>query len=454
MSPENIQSSSSKGVFLVFHCVPYEVSPDLERFWQNLHSYLISYGYSLLIITTTKLVTTDIPFVHVPYMLSEYPKIENHSTNSSIAYDYLADHIKDWYAQDRSDAINIFNNVFHFYKTLVKACEPAGIISWQSMHPVSRICKQLSIESGIPWWTAERGWLNGTLMIDSHENNFLSELNYDFSIQSAYKRYETNYALLNKYALNINEKSTLDRYPGIKSDQSQSDLRVQLGIPKSSKIYTFFTHGEPHISSASVFNSLQNQHGINSHIIYENLQSVSTFLAERGDYLLIKEHPFNTIHNRMLPIDGLKNTIRTELGIDTLVSVSDHFLLTLSTIQFDLFLSGKKFGLLSKGILSKNYEAPYINDFANIESFIAEIECDKLWIARKKFIEKKISFLLEYFLHDITEENSEISAIHIGSILNSFVGRSSESSFSRMRQWSLQFTDDQLTSDEFKFDGF
>ena len=77
MNQENIHSSSSSGVFLVFHCVPYEISPDLERFWQKLHNYLISYGQSLLIITTTKLVSTDIPFVHVPYMLSEYPKIKS-----------------------------------------------------------------------------------------------------------------------------------------------------------------------------------------------------------------------------------------------------------------------------------------------------------------------------------------------------------------------------------------
>jgi hypothetical protein len=414
------------GVYFAFHCVPYEVSPDLELFWGELQKQLNSNGYSLLLITTVKLKITTIPHIFVPYMLLEYPELrEIESDKNKNNYDYLIRHLMDWYFFEYETASKTFHKVYNFYQSLFNVCKPLGIISWQSMHPISRLCRQLCIEQGIPWWVSERGWVNGTLMIDTHENNFMSELNQSFLSEKIFKNYETNYNILNKFVDRVSSAKSIARYPNSLNCIDDVDLKNRLGIPAGSKVYTFCAHGEPHICAANTFHSIQRQHQLTFSKLQSNLKSVADFLASRGDYLLVKEHPFNTIHDRELSLEGFQNTIKVDAAIDDLITISDHFLFTVSTIQFDLFLMNKSFGLLSNGILSGINEAPNISDFTDVHHFINEIENECNWRVRKIGIDKKISYLLDYFLYEIGEDSNKVSIAAILPLLLKFTGDNS-----------------------------
>lgn len=250
-----------RDVVLIFHCVPHTIAPELEIFWMELRKQLIEEGYDILLVSTTEISNEKIPYIKVPYLVPDYVADidRSYSKEPSAAIISL---IKSWYKISHDEAVGAWQKIDYFYLNLLGKLEPALVISWQSTNPVSRVVKQSCLTLGIPWRVAERGWVKNTLMIDSAENNGMSEINSSFALQEIYKKYKTNQSIVGYYKERALSSGVIERYPI--SDELNSINRPRWGIPIKSKIYALFTHGEPHITTVDGYENLQRNHGLDS----------------------------------------------------------------------------------------------------------------------------------------------------------------------------------------------
>lgn len=252
-------------------------------------------------------------------------------------------------------------------------------------------------------------------MVDTTENNYLSESTMSFGLQRIYKNYLTNQSLLARYKRKTADLATIARYPSQKQ-ASEYSLRESLKIPQESKLYAFMNHGEPHVEAMTSLIGLQNQHELRSGQLFRTVEKIAHYLAGRGDYLLIKEHPFNVKHRRTIDTAHLPNTLTTEASLEAIDKEADGYLFTLSTLQFEIAMKGRRFGLLSRGPLSATAAAPCLHDFGSTEDFFHAIENSVAWEERSKEIDRKISFYLEHFLLDLDDhlvESSKVIADHL-----------------------------------------
>jgi hypothetical protein len=388
---------NNNGIALIFHCVPSEINPEIEKFWVALREELNNNGMEVFLVTTTELENQTIPHVQVPFSLEHYSDSASDSSKFNIKSNHvLLKGLEKWYNIDSIKSLEIYSIAWDFYESLIDAIQPALIISWQSMHPVSRIVREISNARGIPWWASERGWVKNTLMIDMGENNYLSEVTSSYTLSRVYNLYKTNHKLINLYKEKTNQYKSIERYPY--KHLSKSDIRKKYKIPIKSKIYAFFSHGEPHVGAMDSLYGLQRQHELLPDYLFSKIVEIAYFLEKRGDYLIVKEHPFNIYNNRKFNFENIPNVIVSEDSVDDIVFNSDYFLFSLSTLQFEIALLGRSFGLLCRGLLSGINEAPLVSDFDSIDNFIFEMENQNAFSERRNEIERKISFLLDYFL--------------------------------------------------------
>jgi hypothetical protein len=362
-----------------------------------------------------------IPHVQVPFSMEKYPDANTGLDQFKSNFNHvLIDGLSKWYNINENKSKIIFRVAFDFYQSLIDAIQPSLIISWQSMHPVSRIVREIAVARGIPWWASERGWVKNTLMVDMGENNYLSEMTSSFALSRIYDSYKVNNELINSYAEKTKNYGSIERYPN--KVTGHLNVRLKYGIPASSTIFTFFSHGEPHVGTMDSLYGMQRQHELLPNYLFERIVEVANFLEQRGDYLLVKEHPFNILNKRNFNFDKLANVIILDESVDDIVAVSDYYLFSLSTLQIEVALLGKSFGLLCRGFMSATDEAPLVSNYNSIEDFIYEIENRDAWLIRSAAIEKKISFLLEYFLIDLDILNFENSVQRLATHLGKYRG--------------------------------
>ncbi len=423
---------NDKGIVIAFHCVPASIAPEIEELWSTLQKDLWAQSQQLLLISSTAIRNPNLLHIRVPYELPKYPASKSPTDYQSNHH--LVEGLESWYRLNKEQAKNVYGKAKNFYSELLDIAQPAAVISWQSMNPASRIVREACAARGIPWWCSERGWVRGTLMIDTAENNFLSESTVSLTLQKIYKKYLPNESLINRYKKKTDALATIARYPSQKQVHVSS-LRSSLKIPRNSKIYVFMNHGEPHVGAMNSLFGLQNQHELRPGQLQSTIDHIARHLASRGDYLIIKEHPFNVKHSRTIATEHLPNTWTIDTSLEAIDDEADGYFFTLSTLQFEIALKGRRFGLLSRGPLSNFAAAPCLHDFTTIEAFLHEIENSNAWEKRSKEIERRISFYLEHLLLDLEKEHLAESSKIIADHLQQFNGLESGTALTQLLAW-------------------
>jgi len=406
-----------KGLVVVFHCVPAEVEPRIERFWLNLRRLLQGQGQELLLVSTAQVSEPQLPFISIPFHL---PDILGNFEGIERADPRLVSTLANWYRIGKADAANVLNRVGLLIDRLLESTQPAAVISWQSAHPLSRLVRQNCQSLDIPWWCAERGWLRDTLMIDLCENNGLSEVSRSIGLRRAYERYQPLATLPQTLLDRMPPSSTASRYPQNRLNERPS-LRQRLGLPQDACIFAWLTHGEPHVNSIAN-PSIQANHGMDQKLLQTELVELANELKALGSWLVVREHPFNAIHNRCLDIQGLTNVFLDDGDLDDLLEQADFFLFTLSTLQFELVLRKKPFGLLARSLLSGPGEAPFRGDFGSCGDFLKALMDAKAWIPRHQALLHKVCFLYDHQLLDIAPERGRQAAQDLAGLLAGYNG--------------------------------
>ena len=425
-----------KGLVLMFHCVPYSEAPEIEEFWGILRQQLNNAEMELFLVSTALISDQNLSHIQVPFMIEEYsPAPDDLLSRQAFPSHYLIDGLCHWYNMSRQTAAQSLNNVWSFYASLIEASQPALVVSWQSMHPVSRILREICLWRGIPWWSCERGWVRETLMLDVGENNFLTELRTSLALSRIFDSYQPNPKILEQYITKTKGLKSIERYSTNICSGEKGNLRNKWGIPAGRKVFAFFTHGEPHVGTIPGLYGLQRQHELSPGQLIEKVNELSFFLAERGDFLVVKEHPFNIRFNNTLKIDKRANVVLVDEPAGEILEIADHLLFTLSTLQFEAALLGKSFGLLCRGLLSGAGEAPLISEFESVSDFVEQIENENIWNHRRAAIQKRISYMLEHFLLDLDHAHREASARTLASHLVQFRGLEQDLALPKLIAW-------------------
>ncbi len=402
-----------QGLVIAFHCVPGDVEPNIEKFWIELRLRLQAQGQELLLATTASVTEPQLPHLRLPFHL---PDIGGVPGQVELADPRLVQTISNWYRIGHVEAAAVWCRVHGFVAGLLDSTQPAAVISWQSTHPLSRLTRQACLSRDIPWWCAERGWLRDTLTVDTCENNALSEVSRSLGLRRAYGRYEIPEPLPQAVRDRFHSGASARRYPQDAPAQ-QVPLRQRLGLASDARVFAWLTHGEPHVNSIANA-SVQANHGMNKELLQAELLELATELERMGAWLVVREHPFNAIHGRCLDIHGLSNVLADDGDLDELMDQADFFLFTLSTLQFEVALRGKPFGLLARSLLSEPGEAPFRGDFGDCSGFLRAFTTTAEWAPRCQAILRKVCFLYENQLLDLAPDQGRRAAQELADLLS------------------------------------
>jgi len=406
-----------QGLVIAFHCVPPDVEPRIERFWLDLHHNLREQGQELLLVSTAGVGEPQLPHLRLPFHL---PDIDGGSGGVELADPRLAQTIANWYLIGDAEAAAVWSRAQHFVTELLDSTRPAAVVSWQSTHPLSRLTRQACLSRDIPWWCAERGWLRDTLMVDLCENNGLSEVSRSLGLRRAYQRYAAPEALPRTLQDRLLSGASASRYPQ-SAAPPRAPLRERLGLAPDAPVFAWLTHGEPHVN-AIANPGLQANHGMSQELLQAELADLAAALERRGAWLVVREHPFNTMHGRCLDIGGLPNVLADDGNLDDLIDQADFFVFTLSTLQFEVALRGKPFGLFARSLLAAPGEAPFRGDFGDCADFLRAFTTPQSWMPRRQALLRKICFLYENQLLDLAPDQGRRAARELADLLSNCNG--------------------------------
>ena len=152
-------------IVIAVHFVPFNVEPGIENFWLILHKLLKSKGSQLLLISTTRLQSSELSAIYVPYDLSSIKEAFEAKVGKDIKRSSIGNvkFIKDYYFCDHKEAERINHTASKFVREVIQHFTPTCILSWQSGAPLSHIFSIESKRMDIQFWAVERGWLPNTI---------------------------------------------------------------------------------------------------------------------------------------------------------------------------------------------------------------------------------------------------------------------------------------------------
>lgn len=400
-------------VFVV-NCVPESVDKNIHNFWRIVAERMNERGYAIIFLSTTEIDVSGLKIVPLPYLMTDFMKVKAQKRNKLIDKNEVRD-VMQWYRCGRRVAYRSLSLAHDYFADILDIFRPSSVIGWQSMNPVMRVLQNEAQVRDVPLWFGERGWVRHSLMFDVCENNYLNEVNRSFTIDRVLRNYVPDPVTIEYLRNKSNGEYDLSRYAAI-DEISKETLKEKYGIPEEKKIVTIFTHGEPHLNTLHR-SAIREAHDISSEKMQSRVRDVATAFLRRGFCVLVQEHPFNEMHDRKIDISFSEDVLEVKENVSSLLSVSDCFLFTLTTIQFDAVFFGKPFGLLSKSPLYHNGMPPFVGDFDSVDSFVETIVSGRDWDATKAALEQYTAFLYENFLLDIEEhkinESADIFVSHL-----------------------------------------
>lgn len=408
------------GLVLAVNCVPEDISPAIKVFWEQVADQLAGLNFTLVIASTARLTSDSLNVIDIPYELTAFPGIYQVKPSLGEPIDDLdIREIAAWYRCSIATAERSLRVVTEFYRNLLETLKPSAVIGWQSMNPGARLLKRLACRSSIPYWTAERGWIKDTLMFDLCENNFLSEMNRSFALDKILNDYSINTQTVEQLRDRIISDASPGRYPS-EAPISRNTFREKYAIPREALVFAFFTHGEPSLNS-TYEGTVRELHATSMPKLQTQIDLVSDYFIEKQIYFIIQEHPFNVAGGYCLRVRDSKFIIKSTENIRSLLDAADHYLFTISTIQYEAIFFEKSFGLLSKSSLYQQ-KSPYLfDDYENVEAFITAITSALDWPEKSLALKKYVAFIYDNFLFDIEAARVEESARRFARHLAKFV---------------------------------
>ncbi|MFW7269079.1 hypothetical protein ACMAUO_14055 [Gluconacetobacter sp. Hr-1-5] len=392
---------------IAINCVPEYVDKTICNFWRIVAKKMDEEGYVLILLSTTEINIPGLKVVPLPYLMTDFLRVKISKRNKKIDKAEISD-VMQWYGCSCRIAYKSLSAAYDYFSDVLEAFRPSSVIGWQSMNPVMRVLRNEAQVRDIPLWFGERGWVRHSLMFDVCENNYLSEINRSFTIDRVLRKYVPAPRTIEYLRNKSNGEHDLSRYDAAR-DISKEELKEKYGISEEKKIVTIFTHGEPHLNTL-YRSAIRDAHDISSEKMQSRVMEVAASFVRKGFCVLVQEHPFNEINNKKIDISFSDDVIEVKENVASLLSASDCFLFTLTTIQFDAIFFGKPFGLLSKSPLYHDGVPPFIGDFDSVDSFVDTIISGRNWGTIKEALEKYAAFLYENFLLDIEEDKISESA--------------------------------------------
>lgn len=402
---------AERGIVYAFHFLPYHLDPRIEQFWASFSEKLARQGHTLIILSTTELNDKNLLYIQVPYNLPDY---QGNELVSEDCPSHVVKSVKNWYGCNTESAREGWKSAKAFFLKVFSETEPAAIISWQSVNPVSRLVRDLATTLDVPWWTLERGWFPDTLMLDTAENNLMGEISRSLAVNRVKRNYHPNKLLM---------VSMRDKWSNDKWSRYPAELFSSANVSTSrDNFVVFFNHARPFFEDL-VPTSIARFHAISDEQLVNKLRKIAAYFGERGISFLIKEHPITKMMGRSPLAESVLGAQDTSLPVEYLVKQSRYRLLTSSSIQFSLALNKVRFGALSSGFLTNNEAVPYLREATDLDQFFWEISDDSDWNTRWEWIDRQMSFLYEHYMLPIeSAEAAERSADELCGLLNPFVG--------------------------------
>jgi len=391
--------TNSNNICLAMCCL--ELEDELVKILNEFNSNLHKNGYQLFLLTTSHSQKAEFPIFNIPFSLKGYddfyPNIqlnsfaENDSTINTLIERDIA-----W----NSDDVNQFENYQNgyakcrfFFKSLIDSLKPSIALTWSTALPQSIVFKNLLDSLSIPNFVWERGLLPNTFMLESKGNSGFSDLNTNiFGTKFDVDKCPQIYNKIKKYYR--------DDKP-IKYTQSEfidsKSLREEWNIA-GNKIITFFGQ---HDVAFGVYPPNTYMAKINSPLFdstEDALKSLGDSIKNNPEtVLLFKPHPNDqTMYEDNPKLENIR--IIRDTNIHSLFELSDIFVFTSSTLQFESLFYEKPIVLLANSELRNKgvaYECQQQHLLADtIEMAINQVGFNVKFKKMKGFI----SWIIQHFL--------------------------------------------------------
>lgn len=409
----------SNGVVLAMHCVPAAVDPSIEMFWEQCSAELAKRGYCLVLVSTTPVSNSSLNAIDIPYLLTDFPQRYCLRPSAGLAVEErdVMD-VASWYQCPYETAQDALRVAREFWSQLLDTLRPAAVLGWQSLNPATRLLRTLARGADIPFWSAERGWVKNTLMLDTGENNYLSEMRTSLALDRLRERCPAQESTLQRLGERARHATDLGRYSG-PHRLSREAMRAKYGIPNDASVLAFFNHGEPGLN-ALYQSGQQDQHGLSAPLLQARFDVLCHVAQARGHWMLVQEHPFNEKSGRTLRLPAMANVIPVSENVGSVVDAADHLLFSLATLQFEAAFLDKPFGLLSRSALYRAGAPPFVGDFDTMEAFLDAVMDRSAWPERQLRLQREIGFLYENHLIDIEIDQLQTSALRVSEHLAQF----------------------------------
>lgn len=393
----------ANGLVLAMHCVPASVDSAVEAFWSRLGQQLAQRGHTLVLLSSTPVSDPSLQVIEVPYVLTAFLRqFDIEPSAAEVVSEQAIYDTVSWYGCSHDDARDSLRLARAFMRDVLDTLRPAAVLGWHWHLPITQVLRECAQSAGLPWWTAERGWVRNTLMFDLGGTHLLGEAHTSLSIDRARARYQPSPVVLEALRQRATEAASLGRYAGA-ARMSREALRDKLGIPPGAQVGVLFTHGEPGMNSMGTA-VVREFHDLSSELLQARVEDLSRALLARGFWLLVQEHPFNAPAGRCLRLPGHERVIPVQENVSSLLDTADVCLFTLATLQFDAVFLDKPLGLLSRSALYRDGTPPFMGDFDNAEAFLDELLDATAWPARFESLRADVAFMFEHCLIDIESE--------------------------------------------------
>lgn len=390
-----------KGTVVVFHAIPTEVEPMVRHFWLQSAQVLQEEGFNLVMLSTTHVDSAGLQVIRCPFEMLHFEDYFGVSEPNKDLSDEKIKEVADWYCSDLVKAENGLAAAMSFFNEFMTQVNPIAVIGWQSTNIVTRVFREIARRYDIPFWCAERGWLKETLMFDISENNFLTETNTSFATQLIQKNYMASQSTLSEIRARIELSAAQGRYKTGKA-LTEPEFRTKYNIPQAATIFAVFTHGEPNLNSLACAN-LRETHYTSKEIISAQIHALCEELVKRGIWVVVQEHPFNTKTNREVILPKHHQVLQVNENVASVLTAANFYIFSLTTLQFEAAFQDKSFGLLCKSALFRRGKPHLYADFGSVAEFVDAIQNQTDWLEIRKELQRRIAFLYEFFLFDISD---------------------------------------------------